>query len=149
MPENNTPTPSSEELISAAALGANSGQHMARTAAANERAFAIGLAVLIASLLLAIEFVFPARNLALMVGAVAVYGIGVLTLVLWYQRRRKASRPRWSKRYGAGFALTMAFYAVGVAIGIADQPDSLAFWIAYATFTAAPLVIAALLPDRA
>jgi hypothetical protein len=148
MPENNTSVPSTHELVAAAAGGASSGQRMARVAAANERAFAIALAVLIAGLLLAVEYVFPGRNLVVMFGVIALYGVGVLTLVLLYQRRRRASRPGWSKRYGAGFAMTMAFYAVGIALGVGDESYPLAFWLGYAVVTAAPLVIAALISER-
>ena len=147
----NTETPdptSSNELLRAADRGSGVGQRLARDAAVNDGAFAITLAVLVASFLLAVEFLFPSGNLLLMWGAVAVYGIGVVLVVLWNQRRRRASRPGWSKRYGAGLAITMAFYAIGVALSVSPEPSSLAFWLPYALLTTAPLVIAALLSGR-
>jgi hypothetical protein len=143
------PTPaSSSELLNAADRGSGVGQRLARDAAINDGAFAITLAVLIASFLLAVEYVFPSGNLVLIYGSVAIYGIGVVAVVLWNQRRRRASRPGWSKRYGAGFAITMAFYAIGVALSVSLEPSSLTFWVPYALVTAAPLVIAALWSDR-
>ena len=145
-----TPAPlaSSEELMTAADHGSGSGQRIARNAAINDGALAITLAVLIASFLLAVEYVFPSRNPVLMYGAVAIYGIGVIAIVLWYQRRRRASRPGWSRRYGSGFAISMAFYGIGVALSVSAEPDSLAFWLPYAALTAAPLIIAALWKGR-
>ena len=104
---------SSGELMTAADRGSGAGQGIARDAAVNDGAFAITLAVLIASLLLAVEYVFPSGDLVLTYGAVAIYGVGVLAIVLWHQRRRRASRHGWSRRYSAGFAITMAFYAIG------------------------------------
>lgn len=147
MPEH-TETPagpaSSAELMTAADRGSGVGQRIARDAAVNDGAFAIMLALLIASFLLAVEYVFPSGNLVLMYGTAALYGIGVVAVVLWHQRRRRASRPGWSKRYGAGLAITMAFYAIGVALSVSTGPSSLAFWLPYALVTAAPLIIAAL-----
>jgi hypothetical protein len=139
---------SPEELLTAAERGSGAGNSIARAAAVNDRAFAMTLAVLIASFLLAVEYVFPSRNLLLMYGSVALYGIGVVAVVLWSQRRRRASRPGWSKRYAAGFAVTMAFYAIGVALSVAPEPSSIAFWLPYALLTAAPLVLAALWRGR-
>lgn len=139
---------SSEELLDAANRGSGVGQRIARAAAVNDAAFAIALAVLIASFLLAVEYVFPSGNLVLMYGSVALYGVGVVALVLWNQRRRRASRPGWSRRYGAGFAITMAFYAIGVALSVSPEPSSPVFWLPYALLTAAPLAVAALWPGR-
>ena len=140
MPKNSLP----QELINAADRGSGVGKRIAREAAINDGAFAITLAVLIASFLLAVEYVFPSGNLVLMYGSVAVYGIGVVAVVLWNQRRRRASRPGWSKRYATGFAITMALYAIGVALSVSSEPSGLLFWLPYALLTAAPLVIAAL-----
>ena len=134
--------------MTAADRGSGFGERIARHAAINDGAFAITLAVLIASFLLAVEYVFPTRNPALVVSSVAVYGLGIVVIVLWYQRRRRASRPGWSRRYGAGFAISMTFYAIGVALSVSAQPDSLAFWLPYAVLTAAPLVVAALWKSR-
>ena len=144
-----TPTPASpEELLSAAEHGGGVGSGIAREAAVNDGAFAITLAILISSFLLAVEYLFPSGNLLLMYGSVVLYGVGVVAVVLWNQRRRRASRPGWAKRYGRGFALTIAFYAIGVALSVAPEPSSLAFWLPYALLTAAPLVIAALWSGR-
>ena len=139
---------SPEELLTAAEYGSGAGNGIARAAAVNDGAFAITLAVLIASFLLAVEYVFPSGNLLLMYGSVALYGVGVVAIVLWNQRRRRASRPGWSRRYGAGFAITMALYAIGVALSVAPEPSSLAFWLPYTLLTAAPLVLAALWRGR-
>lgn len=139
---------SPEELMTAAERGSGFGQRIARDAAVSDGAFAITLAVLIASFLLAVEFVFPSGNLLLMYGSVALYGVGVVAVVLWNQRRRRASSPGWSRRYAAGFAITMALYAVGVALSVAAEPSSIAFWIPYALLTGVPLVIAALWRGR-
>jgi len=148
----NTETPaassSAEELLTAAERGGGVGDDLARDAAVNDGAFAITLALLIASFLLAVEFVFPSRNLLLMFGSVVLYGIGVVAVVLWNQRRRRASRHGWAKRYARGFAITMAFYAIGVALSVAPEPSSIVFWLPYALLTAAPLVIAALWGGR-
>lgn len=141
-------TPTTEELIAAADRGTGSGQRIARDAAVNDGAFTITLAALIASFLLAVEYIFPSENLLLMFGSVALYGVGVVAVLLWNQRRRRASRPGWSRRYGAGFAITMALYAVGVALSVAEEPSSIAFWLPYAVLTAAPLVIAGLWTGR-
>ena len=135
---------SPQELISAAESGRGAGQRIAREAAVNDGAFAVTLAVLIASFLLAVEYVFPSGNLVLMFGAVALYGIGVVAVVLWNQRRRRASRPGWSRRYAAGFALTMALYAIGVALSVSSEPSGLVFWVPYALLTSSPLIVAAL-----
>ena len=148
----NTETPaapaSPEELLTAADRGSGVGSTLAREAAVNDGAFAITLAVLIASFLLAVEYVFPSGNLVLMYGSVVLYGLGVVAVVLWNQRRRRASQPGWTKRYGRGFAITIAFYAIGVALSVAPEPSSLAFWLPYALLTAAPLVVAALWSGR-
>ena len=141
-------TPSPEELLSAAERGSGAGTGIARETAVSDGAFAISLAVLIASFLLAVEYVFPSGNLLLMFGSVAVYGVGVVAVVLWNQRRRRASRQGWAKRYATGFAITMAFYAIGVALSVAPEPSSIAFWLPYALLTAAPLAIAALWRTR-
>jgi hypothetical protein len=135
---------SPQELITAANRGSGVGKRIAREAAINDGAFAVTLAVLIASFLLAVEYVFPSGNLVLMYGSVAIYGVGVVAVVLWNQRRRRASRPGWSKRYAAAFAITMAFYAIGVALSVSPEPSGLVFWLPYALLTAAPLVIAAI-----
>jgi hypothetical protein len=142
------PLPSPEDLLDAAERGSGAGGGIARDAAVSDGAFAITLAVLIASFLLAVEYVFPTRNLVLMFGSVAAYGVGVLAVLLWNQRRRRASRQGWAKRYARGFAITMAFYAIGVALSVAPEPSSLAFWLCYALLTAAPLVFAAVWRTR-
>lgn len=141
-------TPSAEELLTAAERGSGAGSNLARDAALNDGAFAVTLALLIASFLLAVEYVFPTGNLVLMFGSVVLYGIGVLAVVLWNQRRRRASRPGWARRYSRGFAITMAFYAIGVALSVSPEPSSIAFWLPYAALTAAPLVAAALWTGR-
>ena len=147
MTEHSTePTPA--QLLSAAEHGSGAGEGIARGTATSDAAFAIALGVLVASFLLAVEFVFPTHNLALTVVSVLVYGAGVVGLVLWNQRRRTANRRGWARRYLAGFTMTMIFYAVGVALSVADEPSSLAFWIPYAVVTALPLAIAAVVSGR-
>ena len=148
----NTETPavpsSPQELLTAAERASGVGSTLAREAAVNDGAFAITLAVLIASFLLAVEYVFPGGNLVLIYASVAVYAVGVVAVVVWNQRRRRASRHGWAKRYGRGLAITMAFYAIGVALSVSAEPSSLAFWLPYAALTAAPLAIAALWSGR-
>lgn len=146
MTEPQTPTP--QQLITAADRGSGAGDAIARRTSAGDATFAITLGVLVASFLLAAEFVFPSGNLALILACVAGYSVGVVALVLVNLRRRRATRRGWNRRYGAGFALTMTFYAVGVALSIADQPSGLSFWLPYAVVTALPLAIAALVGGR-
>ena len=133
-----------EELLSAADSGDGRGRNLARSASNAGRVYAILLAILVASFLLAIEFIVPARVLWQLIAITAFYSIGVLGLTLWYVRNRKASGLGWRKRYSRAFALTMAFYAVGLAIGTNNELSSPAFWLPYAALTAAPLVIAAI-----
>ena len=124
------------------------GDTIARAAAVSEVAFAVTLGVLIGTFLLATKYVFPLGELGLDFAVIGAYGIGVVVLVLLAQRRRRASRVGWSRRYGVGFAITMTFYAIGVALGQPADPDSLTFWIPYAVLTAAPLIVAALVSGR-
>lgn len=147
MPDRPTPTP--EQLLAAADHGSGGGEALASRAAVSDSAFAVTLGVLVASFLLAVEYVFSSGNLVLIFLSVGAYGLGVLGVVLWNQRRRSASRRGWAKRYAAGFAMTMSFYAIGVALSVADEPSSLTFWLIYALVTAAPLAIAALWRDSA
>jgi hypothetical protein len=143
------PTPTSAQLLAAAEHGSGAGETLASRAAVSDAAFAITLGVLVASFLLAVEFIFPSGNLVLIFASVVAYGLGVLCVVLWNQRRRRATRRGWAKRYAVGFTMTMSLYAVGVALSVADEPSSLVFWLVYAAITAAPLAIAALWRERA
>lgn len=141
-----TATP--EELLLAAETGSGKGGELASAAEAGGGAFSLALGIMIAALLLAIEYVFPAQVLWQLVTVMAVYSVAVVTLVAWYARRRRASSLAWGRRYSAAFGVSIAFYAAGLAIGATPGLTSPWFWLPYAALTAAPLLLVGIAKPR-
>jgi peptidoglycan/LPS O-acetylase OafA/YrhL len=74
-------------------------------------------------------------------------GWTILSLAGGIWSRSRGLTPRGGgRRIGRAAGLWAACYAIVLAVGVTRQTQSTGFWIAAAVFTAAPLVVAALIP---
>ena len=74
-------------------------------------------------------------------------GWAILSLVGGIWSRSRGLTPRGGgRRIGRAAGLWAACYAIVLAVSVTRQTQSTGFWIAAAVFTAAPLVVAALIP---
>lgn len=136
------PSASVEEQLQAADFGGGRGSDLSRSARRVSGFFTAVLGASIALFLLAVVYVYPTHLLWLVITVTVLYGLGIVSACVWFQRARRASNPGWSRRYSAGLALTMAFYAIGVALSVATDWRTPWFWLPYAVVTATPVVLA-------
>lgn len=138
-----------QDQLRAAAIGGGHGSDISRSARRLSGFFAAVIGASVALFLLAVVYVYPAHILWLVIAVTALYGIGIVGACLWFLRVRRASNRGWSRRYGVGFALTIALYAIGVALTVSTDWHTAWFWVPYAILTAAPVTIAGLLRGEA
>jgi hypothetical protein len=103
------------------------------------------MATLVALHLLMVVYVYPRDILWLNITAATVFVAGMVCTCVTYGRRRSASGLGWSRRYSAGFAVSVLIFGLGMAL--LDLTDSRAawLWIPYAAVTGLPLLAAGLM----
>lgn len=122
------------------------GDAISRSSQSADGTYAVGVGLAIGLFLLAFVYTYPLREawLNAVVNMAYLAAIGVATVV--YVRRRRASSLGWRKLFYAGFVLSIVSNAAGAVIAHAS-PGLVTplFWLPYAAFVAAPLVIIGLL----
>ncbi|MEO7123185.1 MAG: hypothetical protein ABI400_08740 [Lacisediminihabitans sp.] len=139
----------SHDQLQAAAFGGSRGSDISRSARRLSAFFTAILGVSVALFLLAVVYVYPTHSLWLIIAVTVLYGAGIASACIWFQRARRASSRGWARRYGVGFALTMALYAAGVAFTVSTDWRTAWFWLPYAIITATPVVVAGMMRGSA
>jgi hypothetical protein len=136
------------ELLDAATAADNSGAAIARRGSKAIATMSIAIAVLVALFLLAVVYIFPTDNLPLIIASVVLYGIGIFTSVMTYNRLRVSTGPGATHRYMVGLALTMSLFAIGVALTFVVDLATPLFWVPFAVLVAVPLTVTGLTGSR-
>lgn len=132
------------EQLAAAESGGSGGERISRFADLAGGRYACAMAALISLYLLVVVYIYPQEILWLDITTTVVFVAGIVGTCMGYGRRRRASSLGWSKRYSAGFALSVGFFAVGVALLDSAEARPAWFWIPYAALTGLPLLATAL-----
>jgi hypothetical protein len=137
------------DQLRAAELGGGRGSDISRSARRQSGFYTAMLGASVALFLLAVVYVYPTHVPWLVVTVTMLYAAGIGSACIWFARAKRASNRGWTKRYTQGLALTMSMYALGVALTVSTDLRTAWFWVPFALLTAAPVIVAGVVPGRA
>jgi hypothetical protein len=136
----NSTTNDAQRLLDAASHAESSGAAIARRSGRGIGIMSIAIGVLVAYFLIAVVYIFPTENLALIIGSVVIYTIGICASVFTYNHLRVASGTGATNRYMVGLSFTMGLFCIGVALSFIIDVTTPLLWAPFSLAVAAPLI---------
>lgn len=103
----------------------------------------IGIGVLVGAFLLAGVFVLPVATLPVALVVSGAYALGIVAFTTAYNAVRRVVPAGWVRRFHLGLVITMAVFAIGLALSFLTPERSLLLWIPLALACALPIAILA------
>ena len=133
------------EQLSAAKQGGSGGARISRSADRFGGRYAAIVALLLASYLLVVVYIYPRHIAWLDITVTAAFVASMVAANLWHGRRRRASSRGWARRYQVAFVVSAGLFGLGLALAGMTDARSLWLWLPYSLLTALPLVSVGLL----
>ncbi len=139
---------SAAEQLRAVDAGASAGTGIGRSGRVHDAIYGSAVGALVAAMLAVVVFIYPTRELWLIVPSTVLYGVGIGVASAVYRIRRPGTSRVTAKRYRVSFLITISLYAIGVVLSVLSVLSVIGvglvlwFWIPYIVATALPMVIA-------